>query len=78
MQAMIESKIRGAVTKAIVAISKYNSQNMAPPKTRHPYLTGVHTPMGEEVSILDLKVTGTIPPELDGRYLRIGPKSWQL
>jgi 8'-apo-carotenoid 13,14-cleaving dioxygenase len=73
MQAMIESKIRGAVTKAIVAISKFNSQNMAPPKTRHPYLTGVHTPMQTEVSIPNLTVTGIIPPELDGRYLRIGP-----
>jgi carotenoid cleavage dioxygenase-like enzyme len=37
------------------------------------FLSGLHAPMQEEVSIEDLPVTGTIPPQLDGRYLRIGP-----
>lgn len=39
----------------------------------NPYLTGVHTPMREELTIEDLPVTGTIPSSLDGRYLRMGP-----
>ena len=39
----------------------------------NPYLTGVHTPMREELTIEDLPVTGTIPPAFDGRYLRMGP-----
>ena len=39
----------------------------------NPYLTGVHTPMREELTIEDLPVTGTIPAALDGRYLRMGP-----
>ena len=39
----------------------------------NPYLTGVHTPMREELTIEDLPVTGTIPPAFNGRYLRMGP-----
>ena len=37
------------------------------------FLTGAHAPMTEELTIEDLPVIGTIPPALDGRYLRIGP-----
>ena len=39
----------------------------------HPYLSGIHAPLAREVTVTDLQVTGTIPAELDGRYLRIGP-----
>lgn len=39
----------------------------------NPYLAGVHAPMHEELTIENLPVTGTIPPALDGRYLRMGP-----
>ena len=44
----------------------------AQPQT-NPFLSGVWAPMHEELDLLDLQVTGTIPPALDGRYLRIGP-----
>ena len=40
---------------------------------QNPYLTGVHTPMTEEITLEDLRVTGAIPAGLDGRYLRLGP-----
>jgi 8'-apo-carotenoid 13,14-cleaving dioxygenase len=39
----------------------------------NPYLAGVHTPMRSELTIEALRVTGTIPAALDGRYLRMGP-----
>ncbi|MDF7774066.1 carotenoid oxygenase family protein [Sphingomonas sp. AOB5] len=42
-----------------------------PPDT--PYITGVHTPMREELTIEDLAVSGEIPKALHGRYLRMGP-----
>jgi 8'-apo-carotenoid 13,14-cleaving dioxygenase len=45
----------------------------APDAKANPFLTGIHAPMTEEVTVEDLKVTGTIPAALDGRYLRIGP-----
>ncbi|MBV2155391.1 carotenoid oxygenase family protein [Kitasatospora sp. SUK 42] len=35
--------------------------------------TGSYAPVGEEVTAFDLPVTGTIPAELNGRYLRNGP-----
>ena len=37
------------------------------------YLEGAYAPVHEEVTAFDLPVTGTLPPELDGRYLRNGP-----
>jgi carotenoid cleavage dioxygenase len=37
------------------------------------WLTGNFGPVTEEVTALDLPVTGSIPPELAGRYLRNGP-----
>jgi carotenoid cleavage dioxygenase-like enzyme len=41
--------------------------------TTVPYLDGNFAPVTEEVTSLDLAVTGTIPPELVGRLVRIGP-----
>ena len=38
-----------------------------------PYLDGNFAPVSEEVVALDLTVTGTIPDELSGRFLRNGP-----
>ena len=39
----------------------------------NPYLDGNFGPVSEELTSVDLRVTGTIPRELDGRLLRIGP-----
>ena len=36
------------------------------------HLQGNGRPVTEEVTLTDLKVIGTVPPELDGRYLRNG------
>src|SRR3954471_8711462 len=37
------------------------------------YLEKNYAPVREEVTITDLDVTGTLPAQLDGRYLRNGP-----
>lgn len=37
------------------------------------FIQGNYAPVREEVTAFDLPVTGTIPAELDGRLLRIGP-----
>jgi 8'-apo-carotenoid 13,14-cleaving dioxygenase len=71
MASAVETLIRGVVTKGVEKIAEFNRERMAP--TGNPYLTGIHTPMSAELTLTDLKVTGTIPAELDGRYLRIGP-----
>jgi Retinal pigment epithelial membrane protein len=37
------------------------------------WLGGPFAPVDQEVTVHDLKVTGTIPGDLDGRLLRVGP-----
>ncbi|MCR5979171.1 carotenoid oxygenase [Gordonia jinghuaiqii] len=41
--------------------------------SRNPFLSGVFAPQREEVDRIDLPVTGEIPPDLHGSYLRNGP-----
>ncbi len=43
------------------------------PSTNNPYLEGICRPVTEEVTALDLPVSGQIPAELEGRWLRNGP-----
>jgi len=37
------------------------------------WLSGVYAPVHDELTVLDLPVVGTLPADLDGRYLRNGP-----
>lgn len=41
--------------------------------TANPYLSGNFAPVADEITATDLAVTGEIPRELNGRFLRIGP-----
>jgi carotenoid cleavage dioxygenase len=43
------------------------------PVVSNLYLTGPMAPVTEEVEAFDLPVAGSLPSELDGRYLRNGP-----
>ncbi|HWK36479.1 carotenoid oxygenase family protein [Sphingomonas sp.] len=73
MASAIETLIRGTVTRGIGAVADFNRKRLPVPTAPHPFLTGIHAPMTEEKTLEALTVTGTIPPGLDGRYLRIGP-----
>ena len=73
MAGTVERLIRSTVTKGVMKVAEFNRARLPAPDKPHPFLTGIHTPMESEVTLEDLKVQGTIPPELDGRYLRIGP-----
>ncbi len=73
MASRVENLVRGTVTKGVTALAEFNRKRLPDPATPHPFLTGIHAPMTEELSLTDLAVTGTIPASLDGRYLRIGP-----
>jgi carotenoid cleavage dioxygenase len=42
------------------------------------YLQGNYAPVPEETTATELEVSGVIPPELAGRYLRIGPNPWPV
>jgi carotenoid cleavage dioxygenase len=41
----------------------------------NPYLAGNFAPVREELTATELRVTGTLPAELDGRYVRNGPNA---
>ncbi|MFO1256218.1 MAG: carotenoid oxygenase family protein [Sphingomonadaceae bacterium] len=72
MASAVEEAIRGVVTKGLTAVAKVN-RALKSQDRQHPFLTGIHAPLHDERTITDLKVTGTIPPQLNGRYVRNGP-----
>lgn len=72
MASAIETAIRNTVTKGIGVIADFNRKRLDSDDA-HPFLTGIHEPMTEELTLEDLPVIGMIPAALDGRYLRIGP-----
>ncbi len=72
MASAVENAIRGVVTKGLTTVAKVN-RALKDQDRVHPFLTGIHAPLHDERTITDLKVTGTIPPELSGRYVRNGP-----
>ena len=72
MAGAVETLIRDAVSKGITKVSDFNRNRKKSDKP-NPYLLGIHEPLPSEETLTDLSVTGTIPAELDGRYIRIGP-----
>ncbi|MEZ5985422.1 MAG: carotenoid oxygenase family protein [Hyphomonas sp.] len=72
MPSPVESAIRGAVTKGVVALSGFNRERKKA-KGPNPFLEGLHTPVTEEVTDTALKVTGEVPAALNGLYVRNGP-----
>ncbi len=72
MASAVESLIRSVVTKGVTQVANFNRNRMKA-DAPNPYLSGIHAPMDKELTLNDLRVTGTIPAELDGRYVRIGP-----
>ncbi len=72
MASSVETLIRSTVTKGIMKVADFNRGRMKADKP-NPYLTGIHKPMDAELTLDKLAVTGSIPAELDGRYIRIGP-----
>ena len=73
MASAVETLIRIGVGKGVHALAAFNRKRLPQPTAPHPYLSGLHAPMREELTLSDLPVTGAIPEALDGRYLRIGP-----
>lgn len=76
MASAVETVIRSVVTKGIQGVAAINRARMDK-AADHPFLTGIHKPMTEELTLTDLKVTGEIPVQLAGRYVRIGPNPYR-
>jgi 8'-apo-carotenoid 13,14-cleaving dioxygenase len=72
MASAVETLIRKTVGKGIGTVAEFNRNRLKADRP-NPYLSGIHAPMKGELTIDAPKVTGTIPAELDGRYVRIGP-----
>lgn len=68
----VETLIRKVVTKGVMTMSDFNRARRTA-DTPNPYLSGIHAPMAAELTLDQLAVSGEIPAELDGRYIRIGP-----
>jgi len=72
MASPVERMIRGAVTQAVTKLADFNRGRLHRDGP-NPYLSGIHAPLDREATFTDLAVQGTIPPELDGTYVRNGP-----
>lgn len=77
MPSAVETAIRTVVGRAAMRFGEFNRQRMKPLDLPHPFLTGLYAPVAEEKTLTRLQVSGTIPAELDGRYIRIGPNPLQ-
>lgn len=70
MASKLESTLREVVTAGVTGLAALNRKRL---DGDNAFMRGIHSPMTEELTLSDLAVTGTIPSELDGRYVRIGP-----
>ena len=75
MTSRVETSIRSLVRWGVMSLAEFNRGRMRVPVRPDPFLSGIHAPMTSELEVLDLPVLGRIPPELTGRYLRIGPNA---
>ncbi len=73
MASTIETLVRSTVARGLGKVAEFNRKRLDDGGAPHPFLSGIHAPMTEELTLTDLPVTGVIPPVFDGRYLRIGP-----
>ena len=73
MTSVVEKKIRAVMTQGAMALASFNRSRLGRPGGGDPFLQGIHAPMQAELDLASLPVEGSLPPELRGRYLRIGP-----
>lgn len=75
MASTMETTIRKVVGAGLTTLANVNRRRLKAPADGHPYLQGIHAPLDHEMTLETeaLRVTGTIPAELKGRYLRNGP-----
>ena len=71
MASIVENVVRDVVSKGAAAVANFNRARL--PDEASAYLSAIHEPMQQELTLDELEVIGAIPRELDGRYLRIGP-----
>ena len=70
---LAETALRAVSGPVIGRVAAFNRWRLPASDAPHPLLTGIRLPMSDELTLEALVVDGAIPPELDGRYVRIGP-----
>ena len=73
MAKALENTNRHTLTQGAAALHRFNSERGAATEQPNPYLSGPNQPMDKEVTLQQPTVRGTIPPQLQGCYARIGP-----
>ncbi len=63
MGSPIETLIRDTVARGVEPLAAFNRKRLAAPVDGNPFLTGIHAPMMEELTLHELAVTGTIPSD---------------
>ena len=71
MPSRVEALVRSTIMRTVGTVADVNRYLMKGGSS--PYLIADHEPLREERTLTNLKVTGEIPAELDGRYIRNGP-----
>ncbi len=66
----LQAAVRAAIEGGVERVAAFNRRRLS--RTTSPFLVGIHEPMRAERTLHDLAVTGSIPPGLDGRYLKMG------
>ena len=66
----VQASLRAAIEGGVEVVAAFNRRRL--PKAASPFGVGIHAPMRSELTLHDLAVTGTIPPGLEGRYLKMG------
>ena len=66
----LRSVLRAIAEAGVDRVAAYNRRRL--PRDADPFGAGIHEPMSIETQIDDLAITGAIPPEFDGRYLKMG------
>ena len=69
-QSALQSAFSTVVEGGVALVAACNRLRL--PGARNPFVIGVHEPMRDELTLRDLPVSGTIPPGLDGLYLKMG------
>ncbi len=73
MASQVETFVRKAVSGGIMKVAEFNRRRPRAGGAANPFLEGVHQPVADEATLENPPVTGAIPPELDGCYMRNGP-----
>ncbi len=66
----VRSTVRAVAEGAVELIAAWNRRRL--PRAEAPYMVGIHQPMRTELTLEHPAVTGSLPPGLNGRYLKMG------